>query len=155
VLGDFSKSAVTLKGSPYRLRVKDGDYFITESYLSGKEQERRVEFTLGSRTIRFKIKCRPWMLRLMRRGKFLRRMLPAWHAKERAFRSWYFDVADQFAAPADSASYATWLKVLRLPEEVTGYREVRYPKMELAQKRAEEMLASFSNQHASKKMESL
>ena len=77
------------------------------------------------------------------RWKFLRRLLPAWHAKEKAFRAWYFDLADQFAAPTDAASYATWLKLLRLPEEATGYREVRYPRMALAQKRAEELLASF------------
>jgi indolepyruvate ferredoxin oxidoreductase len=103
----------------------------------------RPQFTFGKRTLRFKLRTQPWMLRLMRHGKFLRRMLPAWHAKERAFRAWYFDLADQFAAPADSASYATWLKILRLPEEATGYREVRYPRMALAQKRAEEMLASL------------
>jgi indolepyruvate ferredoxin oxidoreductase len=84
------------------------------------------------------------MLRLMRRAKFLRRWLPAWHGRERAFRAWYFDLADQFAAPADPASYAIWLKVLRLPEEATGYREIRYPRMELAQKRAEELLATLS-----------
>jgi len=103
----------------------------------------RPEFTFGGRNFRFKLKSRPWMLRLMRRAKFLRRLLPAWHAKERAFRSWYFDLTDQFVAPVDSASYATWLKILRLPEEVTGYREVRYPRMEQAQKRAEEMLCSI------------
>ena len=108
----------------------------------------RPEFTFGKRTLRFKLKTRPWMLRLMRRGKFLRRLLPAWHARERAFRSWYFDLADQFVAPADSASYATWLKLLRLPEEATGYREVRYPRMELAQKRAEELLGLLAPQLA-------
>ncbi len=47
------------------------------------------------------------MLRLMRRGKFLRRILPNWHAREKAFRAWYFDLADQVVAPTDSASYAT------------------------------------------------
>jgi predicted CXXCH cytochrome family protein len=51
VLADFSKDGVTLKGNRYRLRVKNGEYFITESYLTGKEQEHRVEFTLGSRRI--------------------------------------------------------------------------------------------------------
>jgi indolepyruvate ferredoxin oxidoreductase len=79
----------------------------------------------------------------MRRGKFLRRWLPAWHARERAFRDWYFALADQFAAPADPASYAAWLKILRLPEEATGYRDVRYPRMEAAQTRATEILASL------------
>ena len=104
----------------------------------------RPEFTLGRRTIRFKLQCRPWMLRLMRRGKFLRRLLPAWHAREKEFRAWYFHIADDFRAPTDSAAYAAWLKVLRLPEEATGYREVRYPRMEAAQKRAEEILRSLN-----------
>ena len=30
--------------------------------------------------------------------------------------------------PPTAPSYATWLKILRLPEEATGYREIRYPK---------------------------
>ena len=36
VLGDFSKDSVTLKGQRYRLRVANGEYFITESYLTGQ-----------------------------------------------------------------------------------------------------------------------
>jgi indolepyruvate ferredoxin oxidoreductase len=104
----------------------------------------RPEFTLGGRTLRFRMKTRPWMLRLMREAKFLRRLLPSWHGKEKAFRDWYFDLADQFTAPPDAEAYATWLKVLRLPEETTGYREIRYPKMDLARERAVEMLAKIS-----------
>ena len=122
----------------YNVRPELGDRII-HRHLN------RPEFAFGKRKIRFKLKSRPWMLRLMREAKFLRRMLPAWHAKERAFRAWYFDITDQFAAPTDTASYATWLKILRLPEEATGYREVRYPRMELAQKRAEEMLGTLSS----------
>ena len=122
----------------YNVRPELGDRMIYR-HLN------RPEFTLGNRTIRFRLKTRPWMLRLMRNAKFLRRLLPAWHAKERAFRDWYFEIADQFEAPSNHESYATWLKILRLPEEVTGYREVRYPKMEQAQKGAEEMLASLSS----------
>ena len=51
VEGDFAVKNVTLHGSPYRLRAANGQYFITESYLTGKEQEHRVEYTLGSRRI--------------------------------------------------------------------------------------------------------
>jgi predicted CXXCH cytochrome family protein len=51
VIADFSKESVTLKGQRYRLRMANGEYFISESYLTGKEQEHRVEFTLGSRRI--------------------------------------------------------------------------------------------------------
>ena len=122
----------------YNVRPELGDRLI-HRHLN------RPEFTLGGKTLRFKIQTRPWMLRLMRRGKFLRRLLPAWHAKEKAFRAWYFDLTDKFAAPANAASYATWLKILRLPEEATGYREVRYPRMEAARQRADEMLASLNS----------
>jgi predicted CXXCH cytochrome family protein len=51
VKGDFSQAAVTLQGSRYGLAVRNGEYFITESVLSGKEQEHRVDYTLGSRRI--------------------------------------------------------------------------------------------------------
>jgi indolepyruvate ferredoxin oxidoreductase len=132
----------------YNIRPELGDRII-------RRHLNRPEFTVGGRTLRFKLKTKPWMLRLMRKGKVLRRMLPTWHSKERAFRSWYFDLADQFVAPVDPVSYATWLKILRLPEEATGYREVRYPRMALAQKRAEEMLAGFSVQIDSQKIENL
>jgi indolepyruvate ferredoxin oxidoreductase len=122
----------------YNVRPELGDRMI-HRHLN------RPEFTVGGRTIRFKLRTQPWMLRLMRRGKFLRRLLPAWHARERAFRGWYFELADRFAAPANGAAYATWLQLLRLPEEATGYREIRYPRMAAAQKRAEELLASLNS----------
>lgn len=51
VKGDFSRSRLTLRARPYRLRVSNGEYFITESYLTGQEREHRVEYTLGSRRI--------------------------------------------------------------------------------------------------------
>jgi indolepyruvate ferredoxin oxidoreductase len=122
----------------YNVRPELGDRMV-HRHLN------RPEFALLGRNIRFKMHTRPWMLRLMRRGKFLRRLLPNWHAKEKTFRAWYFDVADKFAAPADAESYATWLKILRLPEEATGFREVRYPRMATARQRGDEMLASLSS----------
>jgi len=51
VVADFSRDSVTLKGQRYGLSSRNGQYFITESYLTGKEQEHRVEYTLGSRRI--------------------------------------------------------------------------------------------------------
>jgi predicted CXXCH cytochrome family protein len=50
VKGDFSKSSVTLRGTRFPLRATNGEFFITSS-LTGKEQEHRVEYTLGSRRI--------------------------------------------------------------------------------------------------------
>lgn len=51
VVGDFSGASVTLHGRPFHLRVAAGGYFVTESYLTGRPQEHRVEFTLGSRRV--------------------------------------------------------------------------------------------------------
>jgi predicted CXXCH cytochrome family protein len=51
VIGNFSKGALTLRGDRYLLRAVNGQYFITESYLTGKPQEHRIEYTLGSRRI--------------------------------------------------------------------------------------------------------
>jgi len=51
VKGDFSKGTVTLRGQRYGLRTRNGEYFITESELTGREREHRVEYTLGSRRI--------------------------------------------------------------------------------------------------------
>jgi predicted CXXCH cytochrome family protein len=51
VKGDFNKGSVTLQGQRYGFRQRNGEFYITESVLTGKEQEHRVEFTLGSRRI--------------------------------------------------------------------------------------------------------
>jgi predicted CXXCH cytochrome family protein len=52
VLGDFDVARITLHDRPYSLRLDDkNQYFITESYLTGREQEHRIEYTLGSRRI--------------------------------------------------------------------------------------------------------
>lgn len=51
VLGDFTQTSLTLHGKPYQLREQNGEFFITESYLTGTPREHRVRFTLGSRRI--------------------------------------------------------------------------------------------------------
>lgn len=51
VKGNFSLGQVRLRGDLYRLRVQKGVYYITESYLSEKPQEHRVDYTLGNRRI--------------------------------------------------------------------------------------------------------
>jgi predicted CXXCH cytochrome family protein len=51
VRGDFNRGVVSLRGQPYDLRQRNGSFFITESYLTGKPVEHRVEYTLGNRRI--------------------------------------------------------------------------------------------------------
>ena len=51
VKGDFSRGTVILRNSPYKLAQRGGAYYITESYLTGKPEEHRVDYTLGNRRI--------------------------------------------------------------------------------------------------------
>jgi predicted CXXCH cytochrome family protein len=51
VEGDFAAGRIALHGRSFHLRAADGQYFITESYLTGQPQEHRVDYTLGSRRI--------------------------------------------------------------------------------------------------------
>src|SRR5215472_5872913 len=51
VEGDFTVGRVKLHSLTYSLREENGSYYVTESYLSGKEQQHRVDYTLGSRRI--------------------------------------------------------------------------------------------------------
>jgi indolepyruvate ferredoxin oxidoreductase len=100
----------------------------------------RPSFTVAGREVTFDLKTRDWMLRLVRRARFLRRMLPGWHVRERAFRDWYSShvlpavlTGRLRGAAADEA--------LRLPERVTGFRDVRYPKEDAAYARFGELAA--------------
>jgi indolepyruvate ferredoxin oxidoreductase len=96
------------------------------------------EFNLGKRRIRFRITTSDWQLQIVRCMKWWRR-LPGWHHREVAFRDWYTDLLDRVNL-SDDASYDQALLALKSPEEVTGYREVRYPKMERARAAAEAAL---------------
>ena len=104
----------------------------------------RPEFVLFGQTIRFRWHSRDWQLRLLARARFLRKLAPKWHRREREFRDWY----DQLVARidpdviADRREYERWTRVLAVPEQATGYREIRYPKMENARRRAEQLLAA-------------
>jgi len=69
--------------------------------------------------------------------------MPQWHRREREFRDWYIRIVENFHY-YDRASYDRYVKALRCVEEVRGYREVRYPKMEEARRRAESHLSQPS-----------
>ena len=91
----------------------------------------RPAFALFGKEITFDMRTRDWMLRLVRRARFLRRLMPAWHVRERAFRDWYArDVVGAVVAGRLTGDRAE--EALRLPERVTGYRQVRYPKEDAA-----------------------
>ena len=51
VRGDFTGRRVILRGESYLLHMRAGRYYVTESYLTGKPQEHRIDYTLGNRRI--------------------------------------------------------------------------------------------------------
>jgi hypothetical protein len=51
VQGNFKAGRVKLRDSVYGFREQGGVFYITESYLTGKPQEHRVDYTLGNRRI--------------------------------------------------------------------------------------------------------
>ena len=117
----------------YKVDTKNGDK-IKYVHLN------RPYFTVMGLDFEADIDTRNWQLNLMKQMKFLRRWLPEWHAKEKAFREWYITrVIDTFA-PTNAEAYEKHLHALECVEEVRGYREIRYPKMEAARQAVEDLL---------------
>ena len=116
----------------YRVDPKRGDRVVYRHI-------NRPEFTIFGFHIRFHMITSDWQLNIMKRMKFLRKLLPGWHAREKVFRDWYVELVRQFHYE-NRAAYEAYVRALEVPEEVSGYREVRYPKMEAARQKAETFL---------------
>ena len=102
----------------------------------------RPRFTIMGRDVQWDMNTKNWQLNLMKRMRFLRRLLSQWHKLEKVFRDWYItEVIDTFV-PHDRESYESHVSAIEVPEEVRGYREVRYPKMESARKKVKELLGN-------------
>jgi indolepyruvate ferredoxin oxidoreductase len=99
----------------------------------------RPAFEVLGRHIEFDMRAKDWMLRLARRARFARRLMPRWHARERAFRDWY--EREVIGAVADGRLRgAAAEEAMSLPSGVTGFREVRYPKEDAAYARLAELV---------------
>lgn len=110
----------------------------------------RPQFNVFGRELAWDMKTRDWMLNLMKRLRWLRRALPEWHRAEKEFRDWYIGLLPGFPSAARSPEgYDLYLRLLRLPEAVTGYREIRYPKMAAAREQAAAWLGELEARPAS------
>jgi indolepyruvate ferredoxin oxidoreductase len=109
----------------------------------------RPNFTVLGRNIQFDWRSRQWQLHLMKHLGVLRRLLPLWHGAERAFRSWYEGIVDEFTLFADAETYRLYVEILSLPEEVRGYRDIRAPKMIAARQRAHDLQTRIRDRNAS------
>ncbi len=111
----------------------------------------RPEFNLFGIRLAWNMKTRNWMLRIMRRMRWLRRALPQWHAKEKDFREWYRQTAQEAAFYLNQpGAYSRVVELLELPKAVAGYREIRYPKIDEAQKHASALMQLIKNSSSSK-----
>lgn len=99
VLGDFTRPTVTLRNQPYGLRRSNGAYFITESRLTGRPQEHRIEFTLGSRRIQH-------YLTRIDRGRLVV-LPPTWDVER---RMWFDNVEIIRPDEVDTAPVQQWNK---------------------------------------------
>jgi indolepyruvate ferredoxin oxidoreductase len=104
----------------YGVDVSNGDRIVYRHHTS-------PEFNIGKWRIRMKITTRDWHLNVVRRMKWWRK-LPGWHRRETEFRDWYASLLDRVNLATPEA-YEQALRILRCAEQVSGYREVRYPKM--------------------------
>ena len=119
----------------YGVDVANGDKLVYRHHTS-------PEFNIGKFRIRLKITTSDWQLNLVRHMKWWRK-LPGWHRREVAFRDWYIGLLDRVSL--NDANYAQSVQLLKCAEEVTGYREVRYPKMDRVQSRIEAELTRVPN----------
>lgn len=123
----------------YNLDPANGDRIIYRHYTS-------PEFPIGPWRVRLNLKTRNWQLKIMRRCKWLRR-LPGWHHREKAFAQWYIEHLQQLDLSGE-AGYQQAMDLLRAPEQVSGYREIRYPKMEAVRTRLSASSGSGPSQGA-------
>ena len=75
----------------------------------------RINWKIGPTQIRFRWVVRQWQLSLLKRMQFLRRMLPQWHGREKAFLRQYQALVAAFAY-ADDEQYQRQLAVLSSPQ---------------------------------------
>src|SRR4029077_14261222 len=83
-----------------------------------------------------------WSLYVLRSFRFLRHAMPWWHREGRQLLAWYEGLVDNFAFNEDTG-YRQYVEALQTPATVTGYAEIRRPKMEAARNKAEQIRASI------------
>jgi indolepyruvate ferredoxin oxidoreductase len=110
----------------YGVDLSNGDRIVYRHHTN-------PEFNLGKRRIRFKITTRDWQLKLVSHCKWWRK-LPGWHRREAEFRDWYIGLLTRVSLATE---YEKAVRVLKGPEQVTGYREVRYPKQDQVREQIE------------------
>jgi predicted CXXCH cytochrome family protein len=101
VKGDFGRGSIELHGAAYKVRSHDGAYFVTESDLTGKAEEYRVDYTLGNRRIQH-------YLTTLASGRIVV-LTPSWDILR---KEWFHssEIADPYQTEGDLPTVQVWNK---------------------------------------------
>jgi indolepyruvate ferredoxin oxidoreductase len=109
----------------------------------------RPSFNVGGWVIEFDLMTSDWMLKIMKKVKFLRGWLSDWHRDEKDFRDWYFGLLEHIQTEPGNR-YNDWVKVLSLPEKVRGYRQIRWQKQAQVRSEAASILSESRGESGNK-----
>ena len=128
-----------------RKRRRDRRYFAAQLGPGDRLEYRRLvqpELPLLGRRFRLQWWAGDWQLQLARRLRWLRRLLPGWGRRQRAFRDFYLDLIPRLrqADLNDPQTYDLWVAVFATARGVRGHREQRYPQLAAARRHAEQYL---------------
>ena len=85
----------------------------------------KPEFVIFGKHIKFDINPKPWMFKIMRKLRILRKLLPEWHSKEKQINQQIKSAVLEEIAALPSDQRKNKLEAL---ERIKGYREVLYAK---------------------------
>lgn len=127
----------------YGVDIENGDKLLYRHHTN-------PEFTILGRRIRIRMNTSDWQLKIVKHMKWWRR-LPGWHRRETSFRDWYTGLLDRVNLTGD---YKMAVQILLCPEVTTGYREVRYPKMERVRQQVDAVLNGQAGAEVPRRSES-
>ena len=125
----------------YQIDLSRGDKIYYKRY-------NRPSFEIGPFKIAFKVNAQNWQLNILKRMLFLRKLLPAWHKREKLFRDWYINLTQEFLFKTKD-DYSKWLEIFSAPKQVTGYREIRYPKEDRVKRKVYDLLIELNKKRES------
>lgn len=108
--------------APLKLE-RDHDYFSQLGSSFEYSFINRPSFTVFGKDIAFDFSPRPWMLRVMRHARFLRKILSRWHVKEKQIA---ISIRRSLLGIDPEMIGSKRYQFLKSLENVKGYREIRY-----------------------------
>lgn len=105
----------------------------------------RIYLNLFGIPFQIDIKSSDWMLRILRNMRWIRVLFPNWHKKELQFKQWYIELLPTLLEKgAKTGQWEKIAEILSLPEQLTGFKHIRYLKMDIIRAEATKKLNTLS-----------